>query len=54
MMLEFLGQAQAADALMRGIEATTAAGCLTRDLGGRAGTGQFTDQVLDAIGKARK
>lgn len=49
MMLDFLGEAEAADALMRGIETVTAKGILTRDLGGDVGTTAFTDHVLAAI-----
>jgi tartrate dehydrogenase/decarboxylase/D-malate dehydrogenase len=46
MMLDFLGERKAADALMKAIEATTAWGTLTGDLGGRAGTREFTDAVI--------
>jgi tartrate dehydrogenase/decarboxylase/D-malate dehydrogenase len=49
MMLDFLGQEAAAQALMRAIEAVTASGNLTPDLGGTAGTTDFTDQVIDRL-----
>jgi tartrate dehydrogenase/decarboxylase/D-malate dehydrogenase len=50
LMLDFLGEAAAAAALMAAIEAVTGAGeVLTRDLGGRAGTSEFTDAVLKHI-----
>ena len=47
MMLEFLGEADASQALMTAIEAVTAEGkVLTPDLGGHARTREFTDTVL--------
>ena len=46
MMLEFLGQETAAQALMQAIETVTGSGTLTPDLGGKAGTTEFTDQVI--------
>jgi tartrate dehydrogenase/decarboxylase/D-malate dehydrogenase len=47
MMLDFLGEAAAAKALMAAIEGVTGEGkVLTRDLGGKAGTRDFTDEVL--------
>jgi tartrate dehydrogenase/decarboxylase/D-malate dehydrogenase len=47
MMLDFLGEKEAAKTLMSAIETVTAEGkILTRDLGGTAGTRQFTDVVL--------
>ena len=50
LMLEFLGKAAAAQALMSAIEAVTAEGkVLTRDLGGKAGTREFTDAVLNKL-----
>ena len=49
MMLDFLGQQQAADDLIQAIESVTGNGILTRDLGGKAGTREVTDQVLAAI-----
>jgi len=49
MMLAFLGETEAADALMRAIETVTGRGIFTRDLGGSAGTTVFTDHVLAVI-----
>jgi tartrate dehydrogenase/decarboxylase/D-malate dehydrogenase len=49
MMLDFLGQEQAAHELMRAIETVTAKGILTRDLGGKVGTVECTDHVLAEI-----
>ncbi|MBY0335935.1 MAG: tartrate dehydrogenase [Acetobacteraceae bacterium] len=49
MMLEHLGEAPAAARLMRGIEAATASGVLTPDLGGTARTADVTRAVCDAI-----
>jgi tartrate dehydrogenase/decarboxylase/D-malate dehydrogenase len=50
MMLDFLGEAAAAQALMNAIEAVTGEGkVLTRDLGGKAGTREFTDAVLKRL-----
>ena len=50
MMLEFLDQTDASRALMGAIEAVTAEGqALTPDLGGQAGTKEFTDAVLEKI-----
>ncbi|MFZ0614486.1 MAG: tartrate dehydrogenase [Desulfobacterales bacterium] len=49
MMLDFLGQKQAAAVLMRAIEAVTAARFITPDLGGTAGTVAVTDRVLAEI-----
>ena len=50
MMLEFFDQQAAAADLMNAIEAVTAAGeVLTPDLGGQAGTAEFTDAVLAAM-----
>jgi tartrate dehydrogenase/decarboxylase/D-malate dehydrogenase len=49
MMLEFLEEKEAAGSLMRAIEATTASGTLTRDLGGQASTHEFTDAVIDHL-----
>lgn len=51
MMLDFLGQEQAAAALMQAIEAVTAGRFFTRDLGGTAKTVEVTDRVLAAIRK---
>jgi tartrate dehydrogenase/decarboxylase/D-malate dehydrogenase len=50
LMLDFLGEAAAAKALMAAIEAVTGEGkALTRDLGGKAGTRDFTDAVLERL-----
>jgi tartrate dehydrogenase/decarboxylase/D-malate dehydrogenase len=50
MMLDFLGEAAAAKALMAAIEAVTGESkVLTRDLGGKAGTQDFTDEVLKRL-----
>jgi tartrate dehydrogenase/decarboxylase/D-malate dehydrogenase len=50
MMLEFLGETAAAEALMNAIESVTGEGkVLTRDLGGRAGTRDFTDAVIKRL-----
>ena len=49
MMLDFLGEQKAADNLMRAIEAVTASGFLTADLGGTATTVDFTDHVIAQI-----
>lgn len=46
MMLDFLGESQAGDALMEAVELVTARGVLTPDLGGEATTVSFTDQVI--------
>jgi tartrate dehydrogenase/decarboxylase/D-malate dehydrogenase len=49
MMLDFLGEQEAAAELMRAIEAATASGFLTADLGGKANTVEFTDEVIAQI-----
>ncbi|NBT96105.1 MAG: isocitrate/isopropylmalate dehydrogenase family protein, partial [Chloroflexi bacterium] len=50
MMLDFLGETEAARLLMQAIEAVTQAGTvLTPDLGGTAATGQVTDAVIAAL-----
>lgn len=49
MMLDFLGEKPAAGALMGAIEATTAQGVLTKDLGGAASTADVTNRVLEEI-----
>ncbi len=46
MMLDHLGQAAAAASLTASFESALAAGVRTRDLGGTASTGEFTDAVL--------
>jgi tartrate dehydrogenase len=50
LMLGHLGLPAEAARLNRAIEATTAAGILTRDLGGTASTGDVTKAVIDALG----
>jgi tartrate dehydrogenase/decarboxylase/D-malate dehydrogenase len=53
MMLEHLGEAPAAQRLMRAVEAVTARGdVLTPDLGGTATTAQVTDAVIAALAGA--
>jgi tartrate dehydrogenase/decarboxylase / D-malate dehydrogenase len=49
MMLEHIGQPQAAASLVTAFEAVLAAGVRTPDLGGSASTTEFTDAVLDQI-----
>ena len=50
MMLDFFNQDDASKALMDAIEAVTATGqALTPDLGGQAGTREFTDAVLEKV-----
>ena len=49
MMLEFLGEIKAAQALMTAIEAVTGQQVFTPDLGGRATTEEFTEAVLSSL-----
>jgi tartrate dehydrogenase/decarboxylase / D-malate dehydrogenase len=49
LMLEHLGEADAAQQLMRAVEEVTASGLRTPDLGGRAGTREVTTAVCEAI-----
>ncbi|MFF0372603.1 tartrate dehydrogenase [Micromonospora sp. NPDC005087] len=49
LMLEHLGESQAAAVLMSAFEGALADGTRTRDLGGRASTQEFTQAVLDRI-----
>jgi tartrate dehydrogenase/decarboxylase/D-malate dehydrogenase len=49
MMLEHLGEAPAAAALMTAVEQVCAAGILTPDIGGRATTKDVTRAVCEAI-----
>jgi tartrate dehydrogenase/decarboxylase/D-malate dehydrogenase len=49
MMLDHLGEAAGSRILVEAFEQTLAAGIRTRDLGGTAGTEDFTDAVLDRI-----
>lgn len=50
MMLEWLGLAQAANAIHAAVEKVLAAGHLTSDLGGKVSTAEMGDLVSDAIG----
>jgi tartrate dehydrogenase/decarboxylase/D-malate dehydrogenase len=55
LMLEHLGESDAARTLMRAVEAVTAGGRpLTPDLGGRAGTIEVADAVIDALAGANR
>jgi tartrate dehydrogenase/decarboxylase/D-malate dehydrogenase len=49
LMLDFLGEKPAADALMAGVEEVTASGDLTPDLGGSLRTTEFTDRVIERL-----
>ncbi len=49
MMLEWLGQPQAAAAIRSAVERTLEAGHLTPDLGGRLGTAQLAERVAGAL-----
>jgi tartrate dehydrogenase/decarboxylase/D-malate dehydrogenase len=49
LMLDHLGEGAAAQRLMRAIEAVTAAGIHTPDLGGKATTAQVTQAVCEAL-----
>ena len=49
LMLDFLGETDAARSLMNAIASTTAKRILTRDLGGNATTTEFTDAVIAAL-----
>ena len=49
MMLEFLGEEPAAQALMNAIETVSSAKILTRDLGGEATTESFADAVIENL-----
>lgn len=50
LMLDFLGEAEAADLIVAAIKAVTAAGRVrTRDLGGRAGTVEMGDEIAAAV-----
>ncbi len=49
MMLDFLEEKEAAERLMKAIEATTSSGILPRDLGGGVGTSEFTDTVISRL-----
>lgn len=49
MMLEHLGEAEAASALIEAVERVTASGIRTRDVGGNATLSQVTDAVVAAV-----
>ena len=49
MMLDHLGEARAAAALMGAIESVVASGFVTRDLGGTASTSEVCDAVMQAL-----
>jgi len=51
MMLEHLGEPEAAAALTAAFEATLASGTRTPDLGGSASTEEFTSAVVDRLGR---
>jgi tartrate dehydrogenase/decarboxylase / D-malate dehydrogenase len=51
LMLDHLGLAEQAVRLNQAIETTTAAGILTRDLGGTAATAEVTKALIDALGR---
>jgi len=48
-MLEHLGEASAADRLMKAVEDVCARGIMTPDVGGDADTQQVTDAVVEAV-----
>jgi tartrate dehydrogenase/decarboxylase / D-malate dehydrogenase len=50
LMLEHLGEAQAAKRLMTAVEGVTASGVHTPDLGGNATTAKVTQAVCNALG----
>ena len=49
LLLEHLGEKDAADDIMEAINQTTSVGRLTRDLGGSANTQEITDSILKAL-----
>jgi tartrate dehydrogenase/decarboxylase/D-malate dehydrogenase len=49
MMLDFLGEQQAGEALMEAVEMVTGRGAFTPDLGGEETTVSFTDQVISQL-----
>jgi tartrate dehydrogenase/decarboxylase/D-malate dehydrogenase len=49
LMLEHLGEKQAADRLMQAVEHVTASGPRTPDLGGTAKTGEVASAICDAL-----
>ena len=48
-MLDYLGLHEDARRVESAIEVTTAAGRLTRDVGGTAGTAEVTDAIIEAL-----
>ena len=54
MMLEHLGEAEAGATLVAAFEAALADGVRTRDLGGTAGTDEFTDGRLGPLSSSRR
>lgn len=48
-MLDWLGEHESAELLMKAIEKTCATGVMTKDLGGKANTAQVTQAVINAI-----
>jgi tartrate dehydrogenase/decarboxylase/D-malate dehydrogenase len=48
-MLDHLGETEAANDIVAGIEATTAEGNLTVDLGGNASTSEIAERVIKHI-----
>jgi len=50
LMLEHLGEREAAGKLMQAVERVTESGLRTRDLGGKATTREATKAVCEAIG----
>jgi len=53
LMLDHLGLAREAAAVQEAIAATTAAGVLTRDVGGTASTDEVTQAIIDHLGRRR-
>jgi tartrate dehydrogenase/decarboxylase/D-malate dehydrogenase len=51
MMLDFLGENQAGETLMRALETVTGKRVFTKDLGGNTGTTAFTDHVIAEIAR---
>jgi len=52
LMLDHFGLHNEARAVEAAIEATTAAGHLTRDIGGTANTDEVTDAVINALSRS--
>ena len=49
LMLDFVGQRAAHDAIVRAIEQVLKDGPRTPDLGGHAATSEFTDEVISRV-----